>query len=183
MEKGEWASSSAFPLSAHHFAFHKSGFRYALCLRYGWNPPLLYMWQNLQRSTCPHDGFPSIRHNELRDITASAEVRHNVGNESEVSPKRQMRYVQRIRRGTSNTSDEVRPTRQMRYIQHVRRGTSNVSDEVRPTCQRYVQHVRQGTSNTSDEVRPTRQRYTQHVRRGTSNSSDEVRLDIVADNF
>ena len=37
--------------------------------------------------SCSHGGFPSIRHNELRDITAElSEVCHNVGTEPSVQP-------------------------------------------------------------------------------------------------
>ena len=38
--------------------------------------------------SCPHGGFPSIRHNELRDITAEllSEVCHNVGTEPPLQP-------------------------------------------------------------------------------------------------
>ena len=37
---------------------------------------------------CPHSGFPSIRHNELPDITAEllSEVCHNVGTEPPLQP-------------------------------------------------------------------------------------------------
>ena len=41
---GESGSSSwltALPLSEHGFALHKGAFRDALCLQYGWLPPLL----------------------------------------------------------------------------------------------------------------------------------------------
>ena len=75
-------------LSEHGFILHKGAFRDALCLGYGWRPPLL-------PSNCvcnepftvehalsyPRGGLPSIRHNELRDITVGllSEVCHNVG--------------------------------------------------------------------------------------------------------
>ena len=38
--------------------------------------------------SCPHGGFPSIRHNELCDITAEllSEVCHNVGTEPPLQP-------------------------------------------------------------------------------------------------
>ena len=37
---------------------------------------------------CPYGGFPSLRHNELRDLTARAltEVCHNVGTEPQLQP-------------------------------------------------------------------------------------------------
>ena len=86
---------SALPYEAHGFVLHKSAFRDALCLRYGWRP------QNLPTKCvcgqdfginhalcCPTGGFPSIRHNEIRDITASllAEVCHDVSTEPHLQP-------------------------------------------------------------------------------------------------
>ena len=70
-------------------------FRDALCLRYGWRPPLLpltcvggkrFTVEHALR--CPCGGFPSIRHNELRDITAEllTEVCRCVGVEPTLQP-------------------------------------------------------------------------------------------------
>ena len=65
------------PIAEHGLALHKSAFRGGFCLRYGWHPSNLPL-----QCTCgkqfsvehalsySHGGFPSIRHNELRDITA-----------------------------------------------------------------------------------------------------------------
>ena len=95
---GESGSSSwltALPLSEHAFALHKGAFRDALCLRYGWLPPLLpsscvcgKQFTVEQTLGCPCGGFPSIRHNELRDITAEllTEVCHSVGVEPILQP-------------------------------------------------------------------------------------------------
>jgi len=59
----------------------------ALCLHYGWQPHLL---QSLcvcgktrsvdHAMSCPFGGFPSIQHNQLRDITVAflSGVCHNV---------------------------------------------------------------------------------------------------------
>ena len=67
---GESGSSSwltALPLSEHGFALHKGAFRDALCLRYGWRPPLLLssyvcgkQFTIEHASGCPCGGFPSI---------------------------------------------------------------------------------------------------------------------------
>jgi len=84
---GESGSSSwltALPLSEHGFALHKGTFRDALCLWYGWQPPLL-------PSSCvcgKRFTVPSIRHNELRDITAGVltEVCHSVEVEPTLQP-------------------------------------------------------------------------------------------------
>ena len=67
----------------------------ALCLRYGWPPPLTpsrcvynkrFTLEHIL--SCPHGGFPSIRHNKIRNITAHlmSEVCHNVGIEPPLQP-------------------------------------------------------------------------------------------------
>ena len=78
------------PLSDHGFTPHKSAFRDALCLRYGWLSQQLpsrcicdqkfSLEHALSCSTC---GLPSVRHNGIRDITAEllTEVCHGVGTE------------------------------------------------------------------------------------------------------
>ena len=85
----------ALPLTEHGFALHKGAFRDALCLRYGWQPPLLpsscvcgKRFTVEHALGCPCGGYPSIRHNELRDITAEllTEVCHSVGIEPTLQP-------------------------------------------------------------------------------------------------
>ena len=77
------------------YAWHKSAFRDPLCLRYGWHPSNLPLQCTCGKQfsvehapSCSHGGFPSIRHNELRDITADlmSEVSHNVGTEPPLQP-------------------------------------------------------------------------------------------------
>ena len=94
-EKGSSNWLSALPLAEHGFALHKSAFCDALCLRYGWLPSNMPL-----QCTCgkkfsvghafsrSHGGFPSICHNELRDITAElmSKVCHNVGTEPPLQP-------------------------------------------------------------------------------------------------
>ena len=86
---------TALPLSEHGFVLHKGAFRDALCLRYGWRPPLLPSscvcsepFTVEHALSCPRGGLPSIRHNELRDITAGllSEICHNVGIEPSLQP-------------------------------------------------------------------------------------------------
>ena len=62
----------------HGFTLYKCAFRDALCLRYGWEPKYLASHCICGKPfgvehalSCPTGGFPIIRHNELRDITAS----------------------------------------------------------------------------------------------------------------
>ena len=95
MEKGASNWLSALPLREHGFALHKAAFRDALCLRYGWRPPNLpercvcgTAFSVEHAMSCPHGGFPIIRHNELRDVTAYllSEVCHGVGIEPTLQP-------------------------------------------------------------------------------------------------
>ena len=86
-ERGASSWLSALPIREHGFTLHKGDFRDALCLRYGWIPPYLSSHcvcghgLSIEHAlNCKCGGFPSIRHNELRDITADllTEVCHNV---------------------------------------------------------------------------------------------------------
>ena len=56
--------------------------------------------------SCPYGGFPTIRHNEVRNITAHliSDVCHNVGIESTLQPITD----ERLRHNTANTEDEAR---------------------------------------------------------------------------
>ena len=78
---------TVLPLDEHGFLLHKSNFRYAVCLRYDWPLPHLPMECVCGTSitvehafTCPHGGYSSLCHNEIRDTTAQlmSEVCPNV---------------------------------------------------------------------------------------------------------
>ena len=112
-EKGASSWLSVLPTTNHGFSLHKGAFRDALCLRYGWQLP------NLPQSCicgasftvdhamiCHKGGFPTIRHNEIRDISASLlnEVCHNVGIEPSLQPLSGETFENR----TANTSNEAR---------------------------------------------------------------------------
>ena len=84
---------SALPLSEYGFALHKAAFHDAMALRYGW--PLHRTPAHCACGTtfsvdhallCPKGGLPSLRHNEIRDLTASllTEVCHQVQVEPEL---------------------------------------------------------------------------------------------------
>ena len=86
---------TALPLEEHGFTLHKSAFRDALALRYGWAP--LHIPSHCvcgcpfsvhHALSCPRGGFPAIRHNELRDLTASLlkETCHGVATEPSLQP-------------------------------------------------------------------------------------------------
>ena len=89
-----WLAS--LPLSEESgYALHKGAFRDALCLRYGWPPSLLpshcvcghnVTVEHAMITSCPDGGFPSIRHNEIKDLTAKVltETCHNVGTEPQL---------------------------------------------------------------------------------------------------
>ncbi len=94
-EKGASSWLSTLPIQEHGFCLHKGAFRDALCLRYGWKPPRLPTHCVCAKPfsvdhalSCSYGGFPSVRHNEIRDLTAHlmSEVCHNVGIEPELQP-------------------------------------------------------------------------------------------------
>ena len=76
-EKGASSWLSVLPVQEHNFHLHKSSFRDALCLRYGWEPIGLPTSCVCGKSftvdhclSCSHGGYTIMRHNELRDMTA-----------------------------------------------------------------------------------------------------------------
>ena len=86
-EKGASSWLTTLPISEHGFALHKGAFRDALALRYGWDPPNTPSHCICGKSftvehalSCPFEGFPTLRHNEIRNLTANllSEVCHNV---------------------------------------------------------------------------------------------------------
>ena len=94
-EKGASTWLSVLPLEEYGFALHKGAIRDALALRYGWSPanaPLNcacgthFSVEHVM--SCPKGGYPSIRHNEIRDLTATllSEVCHNVSIEPHLQP-------------------------------------------------------------------------------------------------
>ena len=112
-EKGASSWLSTLPIAEHGFNLHKGDFRDALCLRYGWKPNGLPPRCVCDKAftvehslSCPHGGFPSIRHNEIRDITAKymIEVCHNVG----VEPPLQSLSGETMSYRTANIEDGAR---------------------------------------------------------------------------
>ena len=86
-ERGASSWLTCCPLSHHSFTLTKGEFRDGLCLRYGWTPPRLPSLcvcskpLNVSHAlSCPFGGFPTLRHNEVRDITARPlrQVAHNM---------------------------------------------------------------------------------------------------------
>ena len=104
---------SVLPLEEHGFYLHKGEFRDALCLRYGWkldNTPQTCncgaQFTVNHAMICHMGGFPSIRHNEIRDITASllTELCSNVATE----PALQSLSGENMTARTANTDDGAR---------------------------------------------------------------------------
>ena len=94
-EKGSSSWLSVLPLEEHGFYLHKGEFRDALCLRYGCKPNSTSQTCNCgahftvnHAMICHMGGFPTICHNEIRDITASllTEVCNNVATEPLLQP-------------------------------------------------------------------------------------------------
>ena len=112
-EKGASSWLTAIPLREYGFNLHKSAFRDAIALRYGWTPVDLptscvcgSRFSVEHALSCPRGAFPIIRHNEIRDLTASVltEVCHDVRVEPDLQPiTHETMYA-----ATANTSDGAR---------------------------------------------------------------------------
>ena len=83
------------PIEEHGFFLNKGEFRDSLHLRYGWditNTPQSCVCGSPfsidHAITCKRGGFPILRHNEIRDITANllSQVCHNVATEPPLQP-------------------------------------------------------------------------------------------------
>ena len=94
-EKGSSSWLSVLPLEEHGFYLHKGEFKDAMCLRYGWKPNNTPQTCNCgaqfkvdHAMICHMGGFPTIRHNGIRNITASllTEVCNNVTTEPPLQP-------------------------------------------------------------------------------------------------
>ncbi|KAF3980765.1 MAG: hypothetical protein HFP76_00405 [Methylococcales symbiont of Iophon sp. n. MRB-2018] len=94
-EKGASNWLTSLPIEEFGFCLHKGAFMDALALRYGWSPsniPLhcecgaIFTVEHVL--SCKRGGFPIIRHNEIRDLTATllTEVCHDVLIEPDLQP-------------------------------------------------------------------------------------------------
>ena len=113
LEKGASSWISALPISEHGFALHRGAFRDALCLCYGWQPVHLpsrcVCGQHFtieHALSCPKVGFPTIRHNEIHNITADllSGVCHCVG----IEPSLQSATGEQFQHKTTNREDGAR---------------------------------------------------------------------------
>ena len=86
-QKGTSCGLTILPLTEHGFTLHKTVFHDTLALRYGWLPNNMPSTCDCGNHfsvehalSCAKGGFPSIKHNKIRDITATllTEVWHDV---------------------------------------------------------------------------------------------------------
>ena len=94
-ERGASTWLTAILLAKYGFGLNKQAFRDAICLRYGWTPerlpshcPCGEVFTVAHAFSCPKGALPSIRHNQVRDITARllTEVCPSVGIEPTLQP-------------------------------------------------------------------------------------------------
>ena len=100
-------------LEEHGFSLHKGAFIDTLALRYGWvtsrSPTRCACGANFtveHALSCPRRGFPSIHHNEIRDITAN--LLSEVCNDVRVEPDLQELTTEELSRRTAITTDGAR---------------------------------------------------------------------------
>ncbi len=104
---------TTLPLEEHGFCLHKVAFIDALALRYGWCSPNTatncVCGANFtidHALSCPRGGFLSIRHNEIRDLTATLMI--EVCKDVCVEPDIQALSSETMARRTAITSDTAR---------------------------------------------------------------------------
>ena len=94
-EKGASSWLTSLPIAEFGFTLHKGAFHDTLALRYNWQPLQApstcecgAKFSVEHALSCPKGGFPSIRHNEIRDLTANllTEVCSDVCIEPELQP-------------------------------------------------------------------------------------------------
>jgi len=112
-EKGASSWLSAIPIQRHGYALHKRAFYDAIAFCYGWRPPYLPTTCaygkpfSIDHSlNCSFGGFPTIRHNELRDVTANllSQVCSNV----QITPHLQPLSGKILAHRTSNFDNQAR---------------------------------------------------------------------------
>ena len=94
-ERGASSWLTILSLEESGLTLHKGAFRDAIALRYGWQPALIPSTCACGTSfsvehalSCPMGGFPIVRRNEIRDLTAKLmlEVYHDVCIEPTLQP-------------------------------------------------------------------------------------------------
>ena len=112
-ERGASTWLTTQPIQEFGFTLHKSAFQDALALRYNWQLPRVpstcacgSKFSVEHALSCPKGGFPSVRHNEIRDITAS--LLTEVCNDVCIEPELQPMTGEVLNGSSSNTQDGAR---------------------------------------------------------------------------
>ena len=112
-EKGASSWLTSLPIEEFGFTLHKSAFQDAIAIRYNWQPkqpPTLCgcgtKFSIEHSMSCPKGGFPSIRHNEIRDLTAN--LLTEVCTDVCVEPDLQPLTGEALRRASANQQDGAR---------------------------------------------------------------------------
>ena len=112
-EKGASTWLTVLPLTEHGFSLHRSAFQDALALRYGWSPSKLpskcICGKNFtveHTLSCARGAFPSIRHNEIRDLTAN--LLTEVCNDVRIEPDLHPVLSDQLSGATANSQDGAR---------------------------------------------------------------------------
>ena len=112
-EKGASSWLTCRPLRQFGFSLPKGTFRDALCLRYGWTPPRLpsscvcgKLFDSTHALSSPTGGYPAIRHNAIRDLTAS--LLQEVATDVSVEPPLQPLSGERLHLRSAIREDDAR---------------------------------------------------------------------------
>ena len=109
-EKSASTWLTALPLKEHGFSLHRAAFHDPMALRYGWPPSNLPSCSNHftveHALSCAKGGFPSIRHNEIRDLTAN--LLTEVCSEVCIEPNLQPTTSDQLSGATTNSQDGAR---------------------------------------------------------------------------
>ena len=112
-EKGASSWLTTLPIEEHGFSLHKGAFSDALALWYGWTPSRSPTNCECGSSfsvehalSCNKGGFPSLRHNEIRDLTA--QLLTEVCNDVRVEPVLQTLTGEVFTSRSTNTTDGAR---------------------------------------------------------------------------
>ena len=112
-EKGASSWLTSLPIEEFGFALHKGAFYDTLALRYNWQPLRTpstcgcgAKFSVEHTLSCPKGGFPSIRHNEIRDLTAN--LLTQVCNDVRIEPELQPITGESLTGASSNVQDGAR---------------------------------------------------------------------------
>ena len=104
---------TVLPIEEHSFLLTKFEFHDALCLRYGWRPAFLPDFCPCEDHfsvdhllSCPTGGFPTLKHNETRDIVAN--LLDNVCHDVQKKPILQKLTGELLPQKSNSTDDEDR---------------------------------------------------------------------------